>query len=183
MNQTKRVFLAIELSETIKQKIHLLKNELIELNNGLKFVEARNQHLTLVFFGEQTIQQVGKIIESLSGLSEKKFELTAAGIGCFPSLDNPRVLWAGMDSSELTELQKKIEEKLSLKIEKEFIGHATIARIKQLNQTQTDILREFVKKHEKDFFGKQSVEEIFLLESKLTKDGPVYAKLFEKKLV
>ena len=61
--------------------------------------------------------------------------VTARGVGAFPSLKGPRVVWAGIETSaELTKLQKNIDERLALlgfaPEERAFQPHLTLCRVK-----------------------------------------------------
>ncbi len=94
-------------------------------------------HLTLKFLGEIDPERVEGIYLELKKAAEgiSPFSLSACGVGGFPGLKAPRVIWVGIkESAALTQLQKNIDERLAeFGFEKEdrpFHPHLTLCRIK-----------------------------------------------------
>ena len=91
------------------------------------------------FIGEVSEFLVKDIITALESVKHvKKFHIKVKGLGAFPSLNKPRVIWLGISegASQLKLIRNIIEDhlrKLSIRAEKEeFIPHITLARIKSL---------------------------------------------------
>ncbi|MGI0098098.1 MAG: RNA 2',3'-cyclic phosphodiesterase, partial [Nitrosopumilaceae archaeon] len=107
------------------------------------------------------------------------FEVCIKGIGAFPKLNFPRIIWVGTDNEggkKLVELASIVEERLSnlgFQKDKPFKPHATIFRVKNKIGNISDEL----KKLETYSFGIQKVSEIKFKKSVLTSDGPLYSDL------
>ena len=52
MKQTKRIFIAVELSDIVKEKLKETQNVLYDSALSIKWVEEENFHITLKFLGE-----------------------------------------------------------------------------------------------------------------------------------
>lgn len=175
-----RAFIAIEISDEIREKLAALQPELARLCD-MKAVEKENIHITLKFLGEINESTCEKVKEALGSLASKKFEINFKGMGAFPSQNYMRVIWAGVDG--LSGLHAEIDEKMSkIGFKKEQMSaHATISRVKFVGNKEA--LANFIKRYENFEFGKQTVSSIHLKESTLTPKGPVYKTLFEKALL
>jgi 2'-5' RNA ligase len=168
-----RTFISIDIPEEIKKKIIEIQNKLPGFQG--KLTEEENLHLTLKFLGEVDEEQIEKIKEKLKEIKFNKFETEIDSIGVF-SENFIKIVWLHMTNCE--ELQKQIDEKLSDWFEKEdrFMGHLTIARVKNIKDK-----KEFLEQLGKIKIDKMkfSVCEFKLMKSELEKDGPKY-KILEK---
>lgn len=160
-----RVFIAVEIPEKTKKEIVKIQNELPEFKG--KKTEYENLHLTLKFLGEVDEEEIKEIKKRLNQIKLKKFFAEINSIGMF----SDRIIWMGIKNCR--ELQKEIDEKLSDLFEKEkrFMGHLTIARIKNLGNK--NIFLEKIKKI-KISEMKFEILNFKLKKSKLTRNGPIY---------
>jgi len=179
-----RSFLAIDLPTAIKERLAGQIRILSPGTSGIKWVDARQIHLTLKFFGSISTESLEKINESTRQVTLKKqpFSLTLQGLGGFPHIRRPRIIWAGL-SRDLEALLKLVEE---LEIAYEQIGiakedrsfhpHLTLGRNKtnQPNEKLFQRLSGWVEEESEPF----GVEEIVLYKSDLKPFGPVYSKIF-----
>lgn len=182
-----RLFVAIDIPKTLREQIEefIFKNYILLGNNKLSWVKKDNLHITLKFLGETKEELVPKINErlSLSTKNCKKFSIGIKGIGVFPKLSLPKILWLGIQngSDEIVSLVKNIEEKiLELGFEKEnrgFVSHLTIARVRMIKNL--DKIKFFVEKFKDIDFGFCEIKEVVLYQSILKPDGPEY-KVIEK---
>ena len=134
-----RLFVAVELPEEAQEALGELSQGLRGLGiRGLRTADPRGIHLTLKFLGDVPVVQVDPIIEALVpavGLSP--FTLEMRGVGCFPNLQRPRVLWVGVEGEveRLLALQSAVEEALRpLGFPAEgrpFSPHLTLARLRE----------------------------------------------------
>jgi 2'-5' RNA ligase len=178
-----RSFLAIDLPESIKKVMVDYLQDLRQVPSSVKWVSPRQTHLTLKFFGSISMETVGKISQTLQKVISEypRFNLGLKGIGAFPNLFRPRVIWTGLtgDKARLAALHQIIEEALaSLGIPKEerpFHPHLTLGRNKlnQINEPLYQKLNGWGEKETDSF----PVEELVLFKSDLTPTGPVYTKL------
>jgi len=176
-----RVFVSIEISNN--EVINSIKKfqKIIEID--AKPTELKNLHFTLQFLGEVSEQIIDKIIQSLNTIEFSKFDISLKGIGAFPKLKSPKIIWIGTDKKSgkmMTELSKKVEkalEPLGFSSEKPFKPHITVFRIKK---KIGDITKE-MENHKNVNFGIQEITSIKLKKSELTLNGPVYSDLMEIK--
>jgi 2'-5' RNA ligase len=101
-------------------------------------------------------------------------------VGVFPSKELIKVVWIGLSGQEIVHLIQKIEQLLRyLRAEEhqEIVPHLTLARVKSgKNKLQ---LQEALAQLENSSFGTLPVDKVFLYESRLTPQGPVYNLLQE----
>ncbi|MDH3395286.1 MAG: RNA 2',3'-cyclic phosphodiesterase [Nitrosopumilus sp.] len=174
-----RVFVAIEISN--KEVIKSIRKIQDKINIDAKPVETKNFHFTLQFLGEVSEEIKYKIIQALHTIEFSSFNITLKGVGAFPKLKSPRVIWIGTDENGgnmLIQLSKKVEkvmEPLGFFSDKPFKPHITIFRIKK---KIGDITNELESQKVIDF-GIQEISSIKLKKSKLTSSGPIYSDLME----
>ncbi|MDH3855852.1 MAG: RNA 2',3'-cyclic phosphodiesterase [Nitrosopumilus sp.] len=174
-----RVFVAIEISN--KEVINSIKKIQDKINIDAKPVETKNFHFTLQFLGEISEEIKHKIIQALHTIEFSSFSITLKGVGAFPKLKFPRVIWIGTDENGgnmLIQLSKKVEkvmEPLGFFSDKPFKPHITIFRIKK---KIGDITNELESQKVVDF-GIQEISSIKLKKSELTSSGPIYSDLME----
>ncbi len=179
-----RAFLAFEIAEpNIRKKLTDMQTFAAQTGVDLKLVEPENIHITIRFLGEVTLNMVDKIFEEMKKIQFKPFPMQLTGIGVFPSLNYPRVLWAGIaqGAEQLQNIVNQIEPKLqSLGFPPDhnaFSPHLTIARVRSArNKPQ---LVEFVTKNAKYNFGEMEAKCLQLKRSELTPKGPIYSTLRE----
>ena len=178
-----RTFIAFELPEKIITFISKVQKDLQSRGLKVKWVRPQNIHLTLKFLGninETDTEIVGKAIrESANGYSP--ISLTTKGIGVFPNIKRPRVIWIGItgQTKQLISLQKGLDEKLDAigfpKDNRPFKGHLTLARVKgRINpQRLIDAIKYYSEFESETFIA----DNIYLFKSDLKSSGAVYTKL------
>lgn len=174
-----RTFIALPICATPSLKSVL--NDLAVWKRDLKVVDPDHLHLTLNFLGEtdeQQIPELAKIVREVAA-AEVKQPLTLRGMGAFPRLDHPTVLWAGFQDSSLLirlndELATKCEGLGFARERRAFHPHLTLARIRS---RAPERLAEYVDARRECDFGTISASEIVLFRSDLQPSGPVYTSL------
>ena len=126
-----RLFIAVDLPDTIKENLETMFFGI----PGARWVALDQLHLTVRFIGDVDGTLFHDIINILEEVNIPPFDLQLKGVGHFPPRGAPRVLWVGLDKSELLQLlRNKIETtllKIGLKHEKrKFSPHITLARLK-----------------------------------------------------
>src|SRR4029453_8468705 len=181
-----RSFIAFEIPQEIRERIHEAFPRVRRQMSGIKWVEPQGMHLTLRFLGpvEEGLLQdsIAPLLEKISG-EEALFPLELKGVGVFPSVTKPRVFWLGMDDGlgRLKRLQVKIESAVSKfpvhQEERTFHPHLTLGRIKVHDRKNpwSRVLEEY----EKIDFGSFPAAHVILFKSELTRAGAVYTKLRE----
>jgi 2'-5' RNA ligase len=179
-----RCFIAIDIPEPIKEDVGKLIEVLNKHHGDVKWVVYKNLHLTLKFLGKTPEDLIPKIGESLSHivLSYKPFCIKIYDVGVFPNRKYPRVIWVGIEDSEiLKRLQRDIEGKMALlgyqREEREFLPHLTVGRVRS-RKGMTNLIQELDNFKGKDF-GSIDVHTIRLMQSELRPTGAQYFCLRE----
>ena len=182
-----RTFIAIELSNEIKETLAQIESHLKYSNADVKWVESGNIHLTLKFLGEideKKSEEVRAVLDSIAKTTAP-FELSIKNIGAFPEINYPRVIWVGLNKGvkESTELATKIDEALSklgfAKESRPFTTHLTIGRVRSAKNKQT--LKEKLITCDLQLKTFETITSVILFQSKLTPTGPIYTKLHESR--
>jgi 2'-5' RNA ligase len=188
-----RTFIAIELDESIKDSLIKLQERLKgEAPRGsVRWVRPEGIHLTLKFLGDVPANQIGEITRALARSCQgfAPFYLSCGGLGCFPNLKRPRVLWVGIqeETGTLAQLQKAIEENvapLGYPTEKrKFSPHLTLGRVqRRVSSGDQRRLGELVKVSEIGTLSQMQVKSVNLMRSDLRPSGAVYTRLAEVEL-
>lgn len=170
-----RLFIAIELPEEIKV-------ELIRLRTGIpraRWVPVEQIHLTLAFLGETDEETARKLAAGLARIKADPFRLLPRGIGCFPNLQRPRVVWTGLKPEpNLLRLAAAVHESvLAAGIaldERPFSPHLTVARLTPPCSVE---LSAFLDKHAGLALKPFDVREFTLFQSLLTRQGAMHIPL------
>jgi 2'-5' RNA ligase len=177
----KRLFVAVNLPDDVKREISLYLDRIKNENERLpvKWCAANNFHLTLYFLGEVDEEKIedinGVIRETTEKYKGKNFELETGGVGAFPDLRRPKVVFLKIKevgAKNLTALQRYLAGNLEIIGFREgnfhpWTPHLTLGRIKADGQ-KLNIPEE---EAEKQVFKIKSVE---LMESCLAPRGPEY---------
>lgn len=186
-NRFVRAFIAIELPSTIVKSLEEIQDNLRDTANKIAWVKPDNIHLTMKFLGNietDKAHAIEKILKNIvSQISIGK--LSVKGVGAFPTINNPRVIWVGVeDDKNLLNIYTQLEEGLaSLGFKKEdrpFKPHLTLGRVKFLKDKKG--LKERLEKFADIKFASFIVDSLILFKSELTPEGSLYTKLKEVKL-
>lgn len=185
MERTLRAFVAFKLPDHIKDLAAALQGALKARGLKLQWVKPQNLHLTLKFLGnipETDASKVGAAIDHVVG-NEPSLAMTLQGMGLFPGIKRPRVLWVGFGGQvqNLKRLHLKLEDQLDKigfdRDKRAFKAHLTIARIKK--RVAQERLLDAIKV-EGDFAPRHFVaRKIVLYKSDLRPQGAVYTALAE----
>jgi len=182
MPESIRSFIAFDLeSEAVRKKLAAVQKLLAETGADLKLVEPQNIHITVRILGDITPATAEKIFTEMQQVQFTLFNVQIKGLGAFPDLRYPRVVWAGITegADQLRIVFNQLEPRLrSLGFApdpKGFSPHLTIARVKTgINKAQ---LSDFIAENANYDFGTIKAECLRLKRSDLTPRGPVYSTL------
>jgi 2'-5' RNA ligase len=183
-----RSFLAIELPKPILRKIEEVQGDLRLTHADVRWVNPEKIHLTLKFFGNIEESRVDPIFKSIEKTirNTSPFSLKVRGVGAFPQMKNPRVIWMGLveEGEDLTSFQKQIEtqlEKIGFPPEGRFFHpHLTLGRMRS-SRGKGDLVGR-IERYKEEEFGDLQVESVVLFKSDLKPTGPIYTSLGEVKL-
>lgn len=94
-----RLFIALNLPEKQREKIHAAARPLREAGLPVRWLEPEEYHLTLKFLGDVRSDLVPVAEGVLGRVTEetREFPLAVHGFGAFPTIRRPRVIWIGGD--------------------------------------------------------------------------------------
>jgi RNA 2',3'-cyclic 3'-phosphodiesterase len=183
-----RAFIAIELPEVIQKKLDGTIGELISLKAvPIRWVKAKNIHLTIKFLGDSTTEQLHKI-ESLLGIiatQYRPFFLEVSGFGAFPNFHRARVVWVGIKAPpQLAILAREIDQtasQIGFPLEnRPFSPHLTLGRVAENCTPEQSLgLGEVLAGFHPGVFGETQVDSLTLFKSDLQPGGSIYTPLFK----
>ncbi len=184
-----RAFIAVNLERHIQAEIEQMQRDMGYNTRGVRWVNRELLHITLKFLGDidqSTVSNISMAMDDIK-LNHASVMLSFGGLGAFPTLKKPRIIWIGLEkgASELTSLALDIDKAMkeiqgtreigtepNKKGRKDiFKPHLTIGRAKK---NETAHISQDVLSGKWHCTGAQSVNCYFLMESKLTYSGPIY---------
>lgn len=169
-----RAFLAVEVAESVRRMINEFIGSLAKRELPVKWVAFENLHITLKFLGEIDDGTKDAIVPAVAAACRNinHFTIRLAGVGCFPSSRNPRVLWIGVKDGDralghLAGVVQSALQDFGFTEEKRFHGHLTIGRVRKACNVD-HVLRTDL---QSDPF---EIGSVTLFRSTLSPAGPVY---------
>jgi RNA 2',3'-cyclic 3'-phosphodiesterase len=182
-----RVFVAIEVPDAVRAALTGPLEGLQPLHEPIRLNPVDRMHLTLHFLGHLPRPVVEQLPHALATVvsRHRRFGVTAQGVGAFPAISRPRVLWAGIGGAELPRmnaLQAELGEALrtsGLKVEGErFHPHLTLGRVRRpLRSAERGVLRKWSVHWAATPFGDVPVDSVRLMRSQLGGGPPRYTTL------
>lgn len=195
-----RTFVAIDLPPAVLHALSKTQEEVQaylrdrHLDNALRLSPVKNLHLTLRFLGDTTPLQRGQVTAALQEVTTrcKPFRLdvdvSGRGLGGFPNLHQPRVLWSGVagELAALAHLQVQVEEvarKVGFAVEEqEYAPHLTLARAvreadRRLLSQAGQAIGKFIQSTPQREFLSFQVDRLIYYQSELSPGGSRYTAL------
>ncbi len=183
---TLRLFIAIEIPQ--RDSLAALQKRLqpLDKTRAIRWTAPDSIHLTLKFLGETPASRQSEIETALieAAKDHAPFDLTIGGVGCFPDLRKPRVVWAGLGGgvTALISLRDAVERTVSpLGYPTEarpFSPHLTLGRARQdAARSALAAFGEQIGKQKIDTLYSWRVDGISLMRSELKPSGAVYTQL------
>lgn len=176
-----RCFIAVDLSSSAKDLLIRWVRDNERLIRDVRWCAVEQMHVTLHFLGEldkNALYRVSAIVIAAAG-EVAPFPLTLTGVGAFPSLRSPRVLWAGLaDPADacakfVAATRPSISELGIALDDRTFKPHVTLARTRGPIGTRS--LAEFLANQpDSPASCTFTVTEIIVYESRLLPSGAQY---------
>ena len=181
---TIRSFISIELSDDIRRSMADLIAELRKAGADVTWMPTEKIHLTLKFLGNTDDSLIPKIKEEISKklLHYNAFYIKIVGVGCFPSEKRPRVLWVGMENSDILQsIQKEMDTEVAglgfAREDRPFSPHLTIGRVR--SQTGIAEMLRRLAEFRTAYFGVIEVKSIHIMKSELKPAGAEHTSIAE----
>lgn len=179
-----RSFIAFDLNnELVLQHFKEVQGILSKTGADMKLVEPHNIHITIRFLGDIKPVMIEPINKAMKEVLFAAFNCEIHGLGVFPNLRYPRVVWAGIKkgADELRNIFEQLEPKLRhlgfRADSKGFSPHLTLARVKS-GRNKFELCRSIQNLADFDF-GVVKADCLRLKKSVLTPRGPIYSTLIE----
>jgi len=173
-----RLFVAVTLSAEVKRELGLVSEVMAGRlpERSVRWVKPELMHITLCFLGETAVSKLEAITQTMDKVAQNKapISLRLNGTGCFPNAKRPRVVWVGLTGqvAELATIKQELDTGLAVlgwKMEKRrFKPHLTLGRVKDVQKLrevswEVDVQEVVV-----------GITAVHLIESQLTREGPIY---------
>jgi 2'-5' RNA ligase len=180
-----RAFVAVVLDEGVRSAVAATIERLRPLGSAVAWVPPRNLHVTLHFLGDQSEERLAEAEAALvdAAAGSAPLDVTFHGIGAFPGLERPRILWVGLahGALEVRRLQARVTDALAVrgfgKEERAWHPHLTIGRVHDERRWRRETgppLRSALAQAATTTFGTQRVAEVALMRSELSPAGARY---------
>jgi 2'-5' RNA ligase len=182
-----RVFLAIEIPDAVRGALTGPLEALQPLHESIRTNPAERMHLTLHFLGHlarPVVEQLQPVLAAAVS-RHQRFRLVAQGVGAFPAIARPRVLWAGIigaDLPRLNALHAELGEALrtaGVSVEGErFHPHLTLGRVRRPPKALERVaMRDWSARWVAATFGEVPINRVQLMRSQLGGGPPRYTTL------
>lgn len=180
-----RSFVAILLDDAVRDAVAAVIERLRPLGGSVAWVPAANLHLTLQFLGEQPEDRLAAAESALHAAAARSAPIEAVlhGVGAFPGLERPRILWVGLAQGalEVRALQARVADALARegfpREERPWHPHLTIGRVHDDRRWRRDsgpALRQALAQAAATRFGTLRIAQVALMRSDLSSRGARY---------
>jgi 2'-5' RNA ligase len=174
-----RTFIAVTPSREVAAQLDALVRDLARHGADVRWGTGASIHLTLKFLGELDPELLPRLVSALRRRVRgvPPFELELQGVGGFPSLRSPRVLWCGLSKqSWLSELHAGVEETCAdfgyEPEQRDFRPHLTLGRVRGKRNLRP--LVEHLTSAPLSVEGRFTVDHVDAYRSTLKRTGAVY---------
>ncbi len=175
-----RLFTCVLIPNKIKLSLLKFQDELSRIPIKGNFVEKDNLHITVTFLGEKNENETKGIMNGLNKLDANIFRIQLNGIKIIPGMNNIKII--GISVRDKDKRLKDLIEKTVRNIGGVYHleSKLTLCRVSKIFDKNKVL--DFLRKNQHVKFGEFEVNSINLMESVLTKNGPLYKNIFTKVL-
>ena len=177
-----RCFVAIEIPKPIQALLEPVQTHLQSEIRTVSWTKSGNFHLTLKFLGDVHAEAMGAVTEAVKNVAATQlpFSIEFGGIGAFPTLARPRVIWVGIKrgAATVSHLAKGVNlelKRLGFPMDNRFHPHLTLGRLRSPMNLQS--LKSLLRKYDTIDGATVSVNEITVMQSQLHPNGAIYTPL------
>jgi 2'-5' RNA ligase len=181
-----RAFIAVEIPLALREAVCKATAPLQkEIGSAVRWASMENMHLTLKFLGDVSPANVELLSQMLRAEAElfQCFDLQLNGLGSFPNLKRPRVIYIGIQAPATLEALQRGIDSASRRLgyeseERGFSPHLTIGRVRQtITPMEQQTVRRALEAARIDSLGIARVDSVHLFKSDLKPTGSVYTRL------
>jgi 2'-5' RNA ligase len=185
MPETLRLFLALPLPPSLQGSLAQAQQGVDTRGLAIRWAKPETWHLTLHFLGATPSKLLEDLHPDLGACFQRhrRFDVSCPGLGCFPSVQAPRILWAGVadPSGCLATLhldsRRVLDQYRLFKLPAEpYVPHLTLGRVQaQAESFDAPAFSRALKAWSS--LGPLPVEEARLFASRFTPEGPLHELL------
>ncbi len=171
-----RVFLAIPVSEELKESLYAQAGKLRQVYPKCKWVGHENYHITSLFLGSVETRQADRMCKVLDGLPLcSQGEISLSEMICFPNPGRPVTIAAGL--RDISCIAGRIHHQVSSAFpesgdSRKYTPHITLGRIRRNSRIRNFECAGFVPA------GSFTASRLVMYESRLEAGGAVYNEVY-----
>jgi 2'-5' RNA ligase len=188
MGDTIRTFIAVELGSAERRALEQVQERLKSERAGryVRWVAPASIHMTLKFLGDVEAGQMAALQRAVAGACAgiPPHSLTLEGIGAFPNLRRPNVIWVGVggDVATTARLAEQIDSACAAlgfpRETRPFSAHLTMGRVKRdIRPADLQFVGEMVGGTAVGELARLTVDQVSVMKSDLRPTGSVYTQL------
>jgi 2'-5' RNA ligase len=175
-----RTFIAVPLAPDVRDAAARARAPLAAYADRFRWVSPSHLHLTLQFLGDIPTAEVAEAVEAARAAAgaTAPFAISFAGVGAFPSMAAPRVVWVGVTrgAERLVALAgwlaRALRDRRFALDPRPFAPHLTLARARGTGRPPD--LRHEAEALDRVVLGDQSVTELVVVKSVLSASEPMH---------
>jgi 2'-5' RNA ligase len=175
-----RLFFALPVPQQAREQVRpLLEGARRAGGEGVSFTKIDQLHFTLAFLGEQP--GADEALAAGESLREGGvFEVVLSGVGAFPNMARPRVLWIGVGAgaAQMIDAAERLRNALRQRgfelEERKLRPHLTVGRVRPRGERFAKKALAEVRASE---FARWTAREAYLMQSVLGKGGATHTVL------
>lgn len=179
--ESMRLFACVWVPNTLREKIKDFQQKMIDLPMKAKFVEVDNLHFTVTFLGEigdkKLLGLKSKLDESVKNIN--RFSVKIEELKAIPNEKYIRVMGLRIkDGETIANLIKSVANSIGGKYYLE--QKITLCRVKKIFDKAE--LQKFIILNKDKKIGEFQVDAVSLVQSELTRSGPIYKTIHDSYL-
>lgn len=169
----------------LKVLLGKMKRTLQDKERTVRWIPPEMWHITLQFLGELNDEELTRVYSALNSWAPRVngLELKVQGVGAFPDPHDARVLWLGVQNSQVLQgLQQGLQNHLrTFQVDtvedRPFLPHLTLARLRNLQSVQ-----DLVNLGGRKSFGEYGIAEVVLFQSVIQQQMSKYIPVSRKRI-
>ena len=178
-----RTFIGLELDNPCREALARETDRLRRNAPKVRWVRPENLHLTLAFIGAVPTADLGELFQAVDGVagSSAPFSLELIGLGCYPDLRRPRIVWAGCGEGRepLIRLAGAVQDALARlgypRERRAYSPHLTMGRVKRPRDAEAAL--PLIQESEDTEYGLVDIQSVVVFMSELKRSGAEYSPM------
>lgn len=179
-----KTFIGIKASQRVTNNVSSVVKRMAAKSEQYNWVEPENLHVTLNYVGAVVDIEVPELCQLVKQAIKPhvSFDLSLHGVSGFPTPEQPRVLWIGVDEGKnaLEALYRSLEDVLHHwgvnKDRNAYVPHMTLGRIGRAGRWSEDLM-ELVHKLRNHDGGFCHIDEVIVYSSYRERGGVTYTPM------